>query len=168
MYAYILNIYITLNGLVWSYTSSIYISSDHIHLKSRDIDMRVTTRARRKNVSFYTKLLYWTKFSIVRYLRFSIFMYFTVLGVVMNDTEHCSVLLSIFSAQFWLTRFFLHARVVTLMSISLDLGCIWPDEMYIDEVNDHTRPCRVICMLSMHAYIEYVVILIVYNIIVAF
>ena len=40
--------------------------------------------------------------------------------------------------------------------------------MYIDKVYDHTRPFRVICMLSMHAYIEYMVILIVYNIVVAF
>jgi len=39
--------------------------------------------------------------------------------------------------------------------------------MYIDKVYDHTRPSRVICMLSMHAYIEYMVILIVYNIVVA-
>ena len=40
--------------------------------------------------------------------------------------------------------------------------------MYIDKVYDHTRPSRVICMLSMHIYIEYMVILIVYNIVVAF
>ena len=40
--------------------------------------------------------------------------------------------------------------------------------MYIDEVYDHTRPSRVICMLSMHAYIEYIVILMIYNIVVAF
>ena len=40
--------------------------------------------------------------------------------------------------------------------------------MYIDKIYDHTRPSRVICMLSIHAYIEYVVILIVYNIVVAF
>jgi len=40
--------------------------------------------------------------------------------------------------------------------------------MYIDKVYDHTRPSRVICMLSMYTYIEYMVILIVYNIVVAF
>ena len=40
--------------------------------------------------------------------------------------------------------------------------------MYIDKVYDHTGPSRVIYMLSMHAYIEYMVILIVYNIVVAF
>jgi hypothetical protein len=40
--------------------------------------------------------------------------------------------------------------------------------MYIDEVYDHTRPSRVIYKLSMHTYIDYVVILIVCNIIVAF
>jgi len=40
--------------------------------------------------------------------------------------------------------------------------------MYIDEVYDHTRPFKVICMLSMHIYIEYVVIFIVYNIVVTF
>ena len=40
--------------------------------------------------------------------------------------------------------------------------------MYIDKVYDHSRPSRVIYMLIMHAYIEYMVILIVYNIVVAF
>ena len=40
--------------------------------------------------------------------------------------------------------------------------------MYIDKVYDYTRPSRVICMLSMHTYIEYMVIIIVYNIVVAF
>ena len=40
--------------------------------------------------------------------------------------------------------------------------------MYIDKVYDHTRPSKVICTLSMHAYIEYMGIPIVYNIIVAF
>ena len=40
--------------------------------------------------------------------------------------------------------------------------------MYVDEVYDHTRPFRVICMLSMHAYIEYAVILIIYTTVVAF
>ena len=36
-------------------------------------------------------------------------------------------------------EFLLHARVITLISISLDLRCIWPDEMYIDKVYDTTR-----------------------------
>jgi hypothetical protein len=36
--------------------------------------------------------------------------------------------------------------------------------MYVDEV----YISRVICMLSMHAYIEYAVTLIVYNIVLAF
>jgi len=40
--------------------------------------------------------------------------------------------------------------------------------MYIDEIYDHTRSFRVICMLSMHEYIEYVVILIIYTTIVIF
>ena len=40
--------------------------------------------------------------------------------------------------------------------------------MYIDKVYDHTRPSRVICMLIMHTYIEYMVILIEYNIVVVF
>ena len=40
--------------------------------------------------------------------------------------------------------------------------------MYIDKVYDHTKLSKVICMLSMHAYIEYMVILIVYNIVVTF
>ena len=52
--------------------------------------------------------------------------------------------------------------VVTLMCISLDLGCIWPDEVYVDEVYHHTRLSRVLCMTSMYAYLEYMVILILY------
>jgi len=42
--------------------------------------------------------------------------------------------------------------------------------VYIDKVYDHSvdHLARVICMLSMHAYIEYTVILIVYNIVVTF
>jgi hypothetical protein len=31
-----------------------------------------------------------------------LFSIFVVLGVVLSDTEHCSVVLSIFSTQFWL------------------------------------------------------------------
>jgi len=40
--------------------------------------------------------------------------------------------------------------------------------MHVDEIYDHTRPCMVIYMLSMYVYIEYMVILIVYNIVVPF
>jgi hypothetical protein len=40
--------------------------------------------------------------------------------------------------------------------------------MYIDKVYDHIRQSRVICMLNMYAYIEYMIILIVYNIAVTF
>ena len=49
------------------------------------------------------------------------------------------------------------------MCISLDLERTWPDEVYVDEVYDHTKPSKVVYMLSMHAYIEYVVILIIYT-----
>ena len=49
------------------------------------------------------------------------------------------------------------------MCISLDLRCIWPDEVYVDEVYDHTRSSMVVCMLSMQVYIEYIVILILYT-----
>ena len=52
--------------------------------------------------------------------------------------------------------------VVTSMYISLDLGCIWPDEVYVDGVYHHTRPSRVLCMTSMYVYLEYMVILILY------
>jgi len=38
------------------------------------------------------------------------------------------------------------------MCISLDLGRIWPDEVYVDEVYDHTEPSKVVYMLSIHAY----------------
>ena len=65
-------------------------------------------------------------------------------------------------------NYFVLLGVVTPMSISLDLGCIWPDEVYVDEVYDHTRPSRVVCMSSMHTYIEYMVILILYTTVVAF
>jgi len=54
------------------------------------------------------------------------------------------------------------------MCISLDLGRIWPDEVYVDEVYDHTKLSKVACMLSMHAYIEYVVILNIYTTVVTF
>jgi len=50
------------------------------------------------------------------------------------------------------------------MFISLDLEYIWPNEIYADEVYDHIRPSKVICMLSMYAYMEYVAILIIYTI----
>ena len=49
----------------------------------------------------------------------------------------------------------LHPKFLfTPMCISLDLGCIWPDEVYVDEVYDHTKPSKVIYMLNMHAYIS--------------
>jgi len=54
------------------------------------------------------------------------------------------------------------------MCISLDLERIWPDEVYVYEVYDHTKPSEVVYMLSMHAYIEYVVILIIYTALVKF
>jgi hypothetical protein len=47
--------------------------------------------------------------------------------------------------------------------ISLDLRCIWPDEVYVDEVYDHTKPSMVVCMSSMQVYIEYMIILILYT-----
>ena len=58
--------------------------------------------------------------------------------------------------------------VVTLMCISLDLGRIWPDEVYVDGVYHHTRPSRVLCMTSMYVYLEYMVILILYSTAVVF
>jgi hypothetical protein len=54
------------------------------------------------------------------------------------------------------------------MCISLDLERIWLDEVYVDEVYNHTKPSKVVCMLSMHAYIEYVIILIIYTTVVTF
>jgi hypothetical protein len=36
--------------------------------------------------------------------------------------------------------------------------------VYVDEVYDHTKPYKVVYMLSIHAYMEYVVILIIYTI----
>jgi hypothetical protein len=49
------------------------------------------------------------------------------------------------------------------MCICLDLGHIWPDEMYVDGVYNHTRPSRVLCMSSVQVYLEYMVILILYT-----
>ena len=34
--------------------------------------------------------------------------------------------------------------------------------MYVDEVYHHTRTSRVLCMISMYVYLEYMVILILY------
>ena len=48
------------------------------------------------------------------------------------------------------------------MCISLNLGRIWPDEVYVDEVYHHTRPFMVLCMISMYVYLKYMVILILY------
>jgi hypothetical protein len=53
--------------------------------------------------------------------------------------------------------------VVTPMCISLDLGRIWPNEVYVDGVYHRTRPSRVLCMSSMQVCLEYVVILILYT-----
>jgi hypothetical protein len=58
--------------------------------------------------------------------------------------------------------------VVTLMCIFLDLGRIWPDEVYTDGVYDHTKPSRIVCMSSIQVYIEYMVILILYSTAVVF
>ena len=52
--------------------------------------------------------------------------------------------------------------VVTPMCISLDLGRIWSDEVYVDGVYHHTRLSRVPCMISMYVSLEYMVILILY------
>jgi len=43
------------------------------------------------------------------------------------------------------------------MCISLDLECIWPDEVY-----RYTRPSRVPCTSSMQVHLEYMVIFILY------
>jgi hypothetical protein len=52
------------------------------------------------------------------------------------------------------------------MCISLDLGRIWLDEVYVDGVYDHTKPSRVVCQVCI--YIEYIVILILYSNVVVF
>ena len=53
--------------------------------------------------------------------------------------------------------------VVTPMCISLDLRCLWPNKVCVDEAYDHTKPSRVICISNMQVYIEYMVILILYT-----
>jgi len=52
--------------------------------------------------------------------------------------------------------------VVTPMYISLDLGRIWPDEVYVDGVYHHIRPSSVLYMKSMYVYLEYMIIIILY------
>jgi hypothetical protein len=54
------------------------------------------------------------------------------------------------------------------MFISLDLEYIWPNEVYVHEVYDHTRPSMVVCMSTMQVYVEYMVILILYTTVVVF
>ena len=49
------------------------------------------------------------------------------------------------------------------MCISLHLRRIWPNEVYVDGVYNHTRPSRVLCMSSMQVYLEDMVILILYT-----
>ena len=50
-------------------------------------------------VECYSTPNYYTE-QKVQYSRFSIIQYFMVLDVLLDDTERCSVLLSIFSTQF--------------------------------------------------------------------
>jgi hypothetical protein len=46
-------------------------------------------------------------------------------------------------------NYFLLLESSTPMCISLDLGRIWSDEVYVDGGYDHTKPSRVVCMSSM-------------------
>ena len=48
------------------------------------------------------------------------------------------------------------------MCISLDLVRIWPNKVYVDGIYHHTRPSRILCMISKYIYLEYMVILILY------
>jgi hypothetical protein len=48
------------------------------------------------------------------------------------------------------------------MCIYLDLGRIWPYKVYVDRVYHHTRPSKILRMSSIRAYLEYMVILILY------
>ena len=57
---------------------------------------------------------------------------------------------------------FYSQAIVTPMYISIDLGHIWPNEVYVDGVCDHTKPSRIVCTSSMQV-IEYMVILILYS-----
>jgi hypothetical protein len=52
--------------------------------------------------------------------------------------------------------------VITPMCISLDLGRIWLDKVYVNGVYHRTRPYRVLYMSSMQVYLEYMAILILY------
>jgi hypothetical protein len=42
------------------------------------------------------------------------------------------------------------------------LHWVYIDEVYVDEIYDHTRPSTVVCMSSMQVYVEFMVILIIY------
>jgi hypothetical protein len=63
---------------------------------------------------------------------------------------------------------FLLPLIVTPICISLDLGRIWPDEVYVDEVYDRTKLFMIIYMSSIQEYIEFIVILILYSTVVVF
>jgi hypothetical protein len=43
----------------------------------------------------------------------------------------------------YMGNYFLLLGSSTPMCISLDLGHIWPDEVYVDRVYGHTKPSRV-------------------------
>ena len=57
---------------------------------------------------------------------------------------------------------FYFQELVTPICISLDLGRIWSNEVYVDGVYYHIRPSRVLCMTNMYVYFKYMVILILY------
>ena len=47
-------------------------------------------------------------------------------------------------------------EVVTLMCISLDLGHIWPDEVYVDGVYHHTMYDKYGCILRVYCYTYFI------------
>jgi hypothetical protein len=53
--------------------------------------------------------------------------------------------------------------VATLICIHQDLGCMWPDEEYVDEIYGHTASSSIVYMSSKQIYLEYTIILILYT-----
>ena len=109
----------------------------------------------------------------MRIYSFSFLLHISFVGVAMHIYSICliTIVSSVMQAPcmyvcvcvyIYRKIIFYSQRVVTPICISLDLGRIWPDEVYIDGVYHHIRPSKVLCMTSIYVYLEYIVIIILY------
>jgi hypothetical protein len=51
---------------------------------------------------------------------------------------------NIFDIYMYIGNYFYSQGVVTPICISLHLGCIWSNEMYVDRVYGHTIPSKIV------------------------